>query len=365
MKHKITRPAAAVVLAGVLLIGGAMAVLSEGDSLISLSYLKQTIMPKVVSKGTAAEQKALNAAYDKALAALEKADKETVAGFAGGLHSEDLRSRDYQRDDQVKLKTGSGVLMLDGAAAISHDGAVIDITQGKTVSSGSTLKKGHRYLVAEDTQAVVTGTSGLVKLGVQGTYNLKESQQKAAPFLDVLKSDWFCESVDYVYFNKLFSGIGYNLFDPNSNMTRAMMATVLYNMAGSPENELKAAPAVFKDVTSGAWYYSYVNWAAAQGVANGVGGGIFAPEEPVTREQVMKLLYNFGTKYLGLKLTERTDITGCADYRLVSTWSRKECSWAVGAGICVLDWDKKINPTNTATRAEVAAMLMRFNEKYL
>lgn len=365
MKHKMTRPAAAVVLAGVLLVGGAVAALSEGDSLISLSYLKQTIMPNVVSKGTAAEQNALNDTYNEALEALDKADQETVAGSAGGLHSEDLRSRDYQRDDRLQLETGSGVLMLGGVATVSHDGTVIDITKGSPISSGSVLQEGHRYLVAEDTQAVVTGTSGLVQLGVQGFYDLQESQQQAAPFFDVRKGDWFCSSVDYVYFNKLFEGVGFNRFDPESNMTRAMIATVLYRMAGYPEAELNAAPAVFKDVPSDQWYYKYVNWAAAQGVANGMGGGIFAPEEPVTREQVVKLLYNFGTKYLRLKFTERADITGCADYHLVSDWSRTECSWAFGAGICILDWDKKINPINTATRAEVATMLMRFNEKYL
>lgn len=365
MKHKMTRPVAAMLLAGTLLVGGAVATLSQGDSLISLSYLKQTIMPSVVSQGVAAEKEVLDATYNSALDDLEEADQETAAGSPGSRHSDDFRSRDYQRKDQLKLKTGSGVLMQAGSAAITHNGTVVNVTQGTTVASGSQLKAGHRYLVAENTAAVVTGNSGLVKMGVQGYYDLVESKEQAAPFLDVKSSDWFCGPVDYVYFNGLFDGVGGNMFDPQSNMTRAMMATVLYRMAGCPEAELKAAPAAFKDVPAKAWYYSYVNWAADQGVTNGVGGGKFSPETSVTREQVVKLLYNFGAKYMGLKLNERADITGCADYSKVSSWSREECSWAVGSGIWVLDWDKKINPTNTATRAEVATMLMRFTEKYL
>lgn len=364
MKHDMTRPVAAMLATGMLLVGGAVA-LSQGDSLISLKYLKQTIMPQVVAQGVTVEKEKLDQAYEDALVELDRVDRETVAGEHAGLYSEDFRSRDYQRGDQFRLETGSGFLMLAGTATLSHDGTVIDIAEGTAVSSGSQLQPNHRYLVAENTAAQVLAGSGLVRAGVQGNYNLVESQEQAAPFLDVRTKDWFCKEVDYVYFNGLFNGIGYDLFAPQDKMTRAMMATVLYRAAGCPEKELNAAPAAFTDVTSGKWYYKYVNWAAAQGITNGTGYGRFSPEQEVTREQMVKLLYNFGRKYMGMTLNERADITGCVDYKEVSSWCRDEFSWAVGCGVCNPGTARQLNPTDDATRAEVAAMVTRFSKKYL
>ena len=364
MKHKITRPVAGVLAAGMLMVGGAVA-LSQDDSLISLQYLKQIIMPDVVSQGVSVEKEKLDQVYEDALAKLDQVDKETVAGEGTGLYSEDFCSQDYQRGDQFRLETGSGFLMLAGSATLSHDGTVIDITEGEAVSSGSQLQELHRYLVAEDTAAQVLADSGLMRAGVQGRYDLAESQEQAAPFLDVRTKNWFCQDVDYVYFNGIFSGMGNDLFAPQDKMTRAMMATVLYHAAGCPEEELNDAPAAFTDVKEGAWYYKFVNWAAAQGITSGTGGGKFSPGQEVTREQMVKLLYNFGREYMELDLSEREDISDCVDYQEVASWCRDEFSWAVGCGVCVPGTQRQLNPKDDATRAEVAAMVTRFCKKYL
>ena len=364
MKHKITRPVVGVLAAGMLLVGGAVA-LSQDDSLISLQYLKQIIMPDVVSQGVSVEKEKLDQVYEDALAKLDQVEKETVAGEGTGLYSEDFCSQDYQRGDQFRLETGSGFLMLAGSATLSHDGTVIDITEGEAVSSGSQLQKLHRYLVAEDTAAQVLADSGLMRAGVQGRYDLAESQEQAAPFLDVKRSDWFCKAVDFVYFNDLFSGVGDDLFAPKMNMNRAMIATVLYHLAGYPEEELNAAPAVFSDVPEGKWFSKCVNWAADQGVTAGTGSGKFSPDLLVTREQMVVLLYNFGSKYMEMDLSERADISDCVDYDQLASWSRDAFSWAVACGVSDPGEARQLNPKRDATRAEAASMLRKFSEKYL
>lgn len=345
---------------------GAWAVTSP-DGLVSLSYLNNTFLPSAVEKGTTAAYHKLQQTYDSAKATLDALAGKNTSGGSKQEESAVLAPKSWGEGDTVTLPTGSGALLLEGTVRVTHAGAVVDITAGGEVASGQTLKENHRYLVGEDTSAVFTVDSGLAKVGVQGSFEKTESGEKAAPFTDVSRSDWYSSAVDYVYFEQLFSGTGDGLFSPMASMDRAMIVTVFYNMAGAPQGEMDASTAVFSDVPAGQWYAPYVSWAADQGVTAGTGEDTFSPEQAVTRREAVALLYSFGTNYLGLELTERADLTPYEDAAAVASWGGEAVAWAVGAGLLSSsDADLMLlSPDESATRAQVAVMLQNFAEKYL
>ena len=106
-------------------------------------------------------------------------------------------------------------------------------------------------------------------------------------------------AVEYAYTKGLFSGTGADTFSPNLTMNRAMLVTVFYRLAGSPAEELSSAQASFADVAEDSWYAPYVRWGYVQGVTAGTGDGRFAPEESVTRQQILVMLHSFAQRYLG------------------------------------------------------------------
>lgn len=363
MKQPISKRLLAALGAAAVLTGAAGA-LSAGDSLISLSYLTQTYIPAIVAQGTQIHEEKMEQAYDAAAQTLEQVSKMELDD-SGKTYSNSFSSEVYTRGDHVLLETGSGFWMGSGTAIVSHNGVFVDVTAGETVPTGCALTPGHRYLTGEDTDALIIVYSGLVRGGVEGAFTWKPSGEKAAPFTDVLVDDWYCSAVDYVYFNQLFAGMGNDTFAPNSSMDRSMMMTVLYHLAGDPEQELQAANATFADVPADQWYHSFVSWAATQGVSAGTGNGMFSPAQPVTREQVIVLLYNFATNYMGMTLEERVDISGLADYDQIAFWSQDAVSWAVAGGVLVLPEGGAMAPARSATRAEVASMLQNFSQQYL
>ena len=270
-------------LCGVMLLGmlacGAYA-LSGGDSLISLSYLTGTFVPKAVSTGNEAAEKALQGTYEESKKGLDNLHQGYLAQLAGeesGAYSATLQARDWSDGDEMTLTTGAGVMLMNGAASVSHDGAFIDVTDGIELASGARLTSGHRYLVGENTVASVTVLSGAAQLGLQGVYALEDGREDPTPFYDVCQTDWYYAPVDYVYRNTLFSGMDEHHFGPSSAMNRAMLMTVLYQMAGAPKEELERASVTFADVPESAWYAPYVKWGAEQGITAGTGADTFSP----------------------------------------------------------------------------------------
>lgn len=369
MKRPVLRLACALAVL-TLLACGAYA-LTSGDSLISLSYLKNTFLPQAVSQGGQAAEEKLQQTYDGAKNTLDQLQKGYLAQITGDegsvLYSGTLQPRDWNEGDEVELTTGSGVLMLEGAASVTHDGAFVDVTAGEEVPSGGRLTANHRYLAGEDTQARITVLSGAARLGVQGAYDYTGGGVKATPFYDVCRTDWFYGPVNYAYQNQLFSGVDAHHFGPAAVMNRAMLMTVLYRLAGSPEDQLAAADVSFSDVSDTAWYASYVKWGAAQGITAGIAPNLFGPGHEITREQIVALLYSFGTKYLGLTLEKRADLSGYQDLSQASGWAQDALSWAVAEGIISSSSTDTLilNPQRSASRAEVATMLRAFAEKIL
>lgn len=184
-----------------------------------------------------------------------------------------------------------------------------------------------------------------------------QTQPPQTTFADVPASAWYYNAVEYVYENGLMSGVSGGRFAPNDTLTRAMLVQTLYAMEGRPA----AASAGFADVASGDWYASAVNWAAANGVVSGVSETGFGPNNALTREQLALILYRFA-QYKGYDVTGTSDLTAYADGSSVSGWAAEAMSWAVNAGLISGVGGNQIAPTGTATRAQVAQILMNFCE---
>ena len=176
------------------------------------------------------------------------------------------------------------------------------------------------------------------------------------PFVDVKQTDWFYDAVMYVYENGIMNGIGDQLFNPNANLTRGMMAQILYNLEDQPA----AGSADFSDVHSGAWYAKAVAWAAENEIVLGVGENKFEPESGITREQMAVMLYCYCQfKEITLPATRTGFFTDAAS---INSWADTAVNAMYQAKILNGMTDGSFNPQGTATRAEVAQMLMNFIE---
>lgn len=157
----------------------------------------------------------------------------------------------------------------------------------------------------------------------------------------------------YVYENGLMNGVTTTQFAPKTDITRGMLVTILYRVEGEP-----VAPAnPFKDVASGSYYEAAIAWAETRGIVNGFGGGLFRPNAPITREQLVAILYRYAA-YKGLQTTASASLSAFADAASVSGWAVDVVRWAVGSGL-MNGKNGRIDPAGLTTRAEAAALLHR------
>lgn len=218
---------------------------------------------------------------------------------------------------------------------------------GKTVS---TVKK-------SDTVYTFTMPASAVKVGV--SYVKATETPSETKFNDVSANDWFASAVDYVTGKGMMNGTADNTFSPKANTTRGMVVTVLYRL----ENQPSTSAASFTDVASGAYYANAVAWANANGIVSGYGSGKFGPNDKVTREQLAAILYRYAQyKKYDVSVGEDTNILSYDDAQSISSYAIPAIQWACGAGVVTGKFGSKLDPKGNATRAEVAAMLMRFCE---
>ena len=177
-------------------------------------------------------------------------------------------------------------------------------------------------------------------------------------FTDVKESDWFYKGVAYVVDKDIMSGVSENEFAPSGKLTRAMLVQMLYNMESRPACDAENA---FMDVPVGQWYTDAVIWANDAKIVSGMGDGLFAPNMEITREQMVAMLYNYA-KYKGYDVTASADLSKFADNASVSTWAQPAMQWAVAEGYISGMGDSQLAPQGTATRAEIASVIMRFME---
>lgn len=216
---------------------------------------------------------------------------------------------------------------------------------GKSVS---TVKK-------SDTVYTFTMPASAVKVGV--SYVKATETPSGTKFNDVSANDWFASAVDYVTGKGMMNGTADNTFSPKAHTTRGMVVTVLYRL----ENQPSTSAASFTDVASGAYYANAVAWANANGIVSGYGSGKFGPNDKVTREQLAAILYRYA-QYKKYDVSGAKSLDGYTDAQSVSSYAVPALQWANAAGIVTGKSGSKLDPKGNATRAEVAAMLMRFCE---
>lgn len=196
---------------------------------------------------------------------------------------------------------------------------------------------------------------GVCKCGKKGG-----GENNPSHFVDIKKNDWYEESVDYVTEKGLMNGVGNDLFSPNSSMTRAMVVTVLYRMSGSDFT----GKANFSDVGENEYYAVPVAWASENGIVTGYPDGTFAPNAEVTREQLVVILYRYAN-YLDKDTGKEnhSNLESFSDYLDISDYSKDALSWGLDEGIISGTSKTTLSPKGNASRAQVATMLMRFDDE--
>ena len=180
------------------------------------------------------------------------------------------------------------------------------------------------------------------------------------PFTDISEKDWFYGDVMFVYENGLMLGTSKTLFSPHGTAMRGMMATILWRMEGSPVPKGKNS---FTDVEAGKWYADAITWTTENGIFAGYSKDKFGPDDPITREQLAAIFYRYAD-YKGYDLTVKGDLDKFKDADKITDYAKTAMQWAVGSGLVKGKSGNLLDPQGTATRAEIAAMLHRFIEKY-
>ena len=200
-----------------------------------------------------------------------------------------------------------------------------------------------------------TFVNGVCKCGKR--VSIVSGEDILAGYEDVKRSDWYQESIEYVTEKKLMNGMGDEKFNPNGSMTRGMLVTVLYRMSRSTY----AGKSEFIDVSEFEYYSTAVAWASENGIVKGIGDNSFAPDAEVTREQLITILYRYA-KYTNrtVRIIKKSNISEFEDYIEISEYSLEAFEWGYVEKIISGRSTTTLNPKGTASRAEVATMLMRF-----
>lgn len=177
------------------------------------------------------------------------------------------------------------------------------------------------------------------------------------PFVDVAAEDWYGDAVAAVYAQGLMMGTAEDTFAPELAATRGMVVSILHRLAGSPTVNAE----VFEDVAADDWYGQAVAWAASEGIASGTSAETFSPNAAVTREQLAALLCNFAAQQ-GVDTTACSDLSNFDDAAAVSDWAQDAVSWAHAEGLLAGTSATTLSPQGEATRAQLAAMLVRFSD---
>ena len=177
------------------------------------------------------------------------------------------------------------------------------------------------------------------------------------PFVDVAAENWYGDAVAAVYARGLMTGTAEDTFAPELAATRGMVVSILHRLAGSPT----VSAEVFADVAADDWYGQAVAWAANEGIASGTNAETFSPNAAVTREQLAALFCNFAA-HQGMDTTARSDLSSFDDAETVSDWAQDAVSWAHAEGLLAGTSATTLSPQGEATRAQLAAMLVRFSD---
>lgn len=240
----------------------------------------------------------------------------------------------------AKVEKGEGV----PAAIVEH--CFLKGSDYKYVNT----EEGLRKIAIADGQAVVE------------QYGLSKKREHGdTPFQDIYKDDWYYSAVKYNYENGMILGTTSTTFAPTKNLTRGMLATILYRMEGTPA---VTGTSKFSDVNNNKmYYYSAVTWAADNKIVNGYNNGKFGPDNMITRQDLAVILRNYAI-YKGNYTKVTANLTTFKDGNLVSDYAKTAMQWAVGKGVITGNSNTNtLSPHGKATRAETASMLYKYCTK--
>ena len=180
------------------------------------------------------------------------------------------------------------------------------------------------------------------------------------PYTDVDISLWYHQYIDFVLENGIMVGTSNTTFEPQTKVSRAMLVQVLYNIEGKPA---VSGGSSFSDVTDVDWFYDAVTWASSNGIVLGYDESTFGPNDSVTREQMVAILYRYAS-YKGYDTSATGSLNAFTDAGSVSGYALAAMQWAVGSNLMQGRTDTELAPKGTATRAEVATIIMRYCEAY-
>ena len=255
--------------------------------------------------------------------------------------------------------TAGGAVTKDPAAAKAGETVTLIPAPDAGYEVGDvtvTDRFGDAVAVTENADGTYTFTMPSGQVRVEVTF--VEATPEPLPFTDVNEGDWFHDAVRYVYDNGLMDGVGEGQFAPNATTNRAMVVTILYRLAGEPT---VSGQSDFTDVAAGLWYTDAVLWAAQKGIVNGISETEFAPSGDLTREQLATILYRYAQDQ-GYDVSAQADLSGFPDAGDIQSYATQALSWAVAEGLLQGFEDDTLQPQSTATRAQIATILMRFCE---
>ena len=331
-------------LCAVLLLGAGGAIAADAgsaqDPLLSQSYVRQ--WEQMLREDRSA--RAISAAFPLITDANRSLEMLRVRCGSGGL-----RQTAVPAGARIALTEGDTITLLSGSGSL-QGGALIDLTAGEAFSGGA-VPAFHRVLLAEGAKATFAASEASL-VALTGTAVLSR-------YADVPPEEWYGAAIDYADVCALMNGVGDRVFAPSSTLTRAMFVTILGRMAGVQENDYPGVS--FTDVERGSWYAPYVEWGAKNGIVNGMGEGIFAPNSPVTREQMAALITRYADA-AGYELPAGVSaVAAFRDAGSISGWAFENVERMRQTGLLNGDTNGNFNPLNGATRAEAATVFMRLD----
>lgn len=251
-------------------------------------------------------------------------------------------------DGKVELPAGSTVKKPDGTTVtVPTGGGIVDPGTGDVTPA------------KPDKPTPSRPTSGRQPTRGEET-KPEEPKPTVDQFTDVKPQDWYYDSVKAIVAQGLMNGTGETTFSPNLDTSRAMIATILWRLEGSPEPK---GALTYADCVADSWYAKAVAWASESGVVKGYGNGDFGPEDPITREQLATMLWRYAqAKDRDVSVGEDTNILSYYDIDQAGEWAIPALQWAVGSGVITGKGDGTLDPAGRATRAEAATMLARYLE---
>lgn len=321
------------------------------DPLVTRSYAEGAYRTALTDSLISSAGARLQELFDRA-AAPYQGDGDTAINYTSGREGWRLAS------GGIRVPSGGTVTPTSGSLTLSElRGELVDTTTGQTVAPGTALTQFHRYLVTEEAEAYLTCASPAL-FYLDGPYiTLDALERQYSYYNDVAGSEWYYDAAKYVKDNRLFHDWDSASFNGRLPATRAEMVYALWVMAGSPVPTMDSG---FTDLSED-WYRDAVSWAAETGITTGISPTEFDPNGLVKRSQMAAFFYRC-TAWQGGRTDQRADLTVYTDSAKIPEWAIDALSWATAINVIRGNDDRTVAPSSSSTRAQLAAVIMRWEE---